>query len=77
DMDEGTKNYSFDHIFAWFNLSVLVDKTKSARDGLKTTHTDSDESEEEEADKEDTHDTSDAVIVGLLHEVLQLPRQST
>ncbi|GKA05748.1 hypothetical protein Tco_0684868 [Tanacetum coccineum] len=42
DMDEGTKNYSFNHIFAGSNPSVLVDKTKSARDGLKTTHTDSD-----------------------------------
>ncbi|GKD19678.1 hypothetical protein Tco_1208836 [Tanacetum coccineum] len=121
-MDEGTKNYSFDHIFAGSSPSVLIDKTKSTRDGLKTAHTDlgtneelraneiskkikledlseflkdtrsafftpdspqddpiivTDESEEKEADKEDTHDTSDAVIVGLLHEVLQLPRQST
>nr|GEU44385.1 hypothetical protein [Tanacetum cinerariifolium] len=40
------------------NLSVRVDKTKSTGDGLKTTHTDSDESEEQEVDKEDTHDTS-------------------
>ncbi|GKC12251.1 hypothetical protein Tco_1009033 [Tanacetum coccineum] len=47
------------------NPSILVDKTKSARDGLKTTHPDlddpiivRDESKEEEADKEDTHDTS-------------------
>ncbi|GKF21570.1 hypothetical protein Tco_0070208, partial [Tanacetum coccineum] len=58
DMDEGTKNYSFNHIFTWSNPSVLIDKTKSAGDGLKTSHTDSDESEEEEAGKEDTHDTS-------------------
>ncbi|GKB74632.1 hypothetical protein Tco_0936044 [Tanacetum coccineum] len=42
DIDKGTKNYSFDHIFAGSNLSVLVDKTKSAEDGLKTAHTDSD-----------------------------------
>nr|GEZ04928.1 hypothetical protein [Tanacetum cinerariifolium] len=38
-MDEGTKNYSFVHILAGSNLSLLVDKTKSARDGLKTNHT--------------------------------------
>ncbi|GKF18046.1 hypothetical protein Tco_0062964 [Tanacetum coccineum] len=64
-MDEGTKNYSFDHIFVGSNPSVLVDKTKSASDGLKTANTDSDDpiivtykSEEEEANKEDTHNTS-------------------
>ncbi|GKB62034.1 hypothetical protein Tco_0918220 [Tanacetum coccineum] len=34
-MDEGTKNYSFDHIFAGSNPTVLVDKTKSTRDGLR------------------------------------------
>ncbi|GJR56664.1 hypothetical protein Tco_1407185 [Tanacetum coccineum] len=49
-MDEGTKNYSFDHIFAGSNLSVLVDKTKSVRDGLKTAHTDSGANEESRAD---------------------------
>ncbi|GJS27999.1 hypothetical protein Tco_0488619 [Tanacetum coccineum] len=57
DMNEGTKNYSFDHIFAGSNPSVLVDKTKSARNGLKIAHTDLDKSEKEEAVKEDTHDT--------------------
>nr|GEW20435.1 integrase, catalytic region, zinc finger, CCHC-type, peptidase aspartic, catalytic [Tanacetum cinerariifolium] len=31
----------FDHIFAGYNPSVLVDKTKSAIDGLKITHTES------------------------------------
>nr|GEV05752.1 putative ribonuclease H-like domain-containing protein [Tanacetum cinerariifolium] len=41
DMDEITKNDSFDHIFARYNLSVLVDKTKSVGDGLKTAHTNS------------------------------------
>ncbi|GJV23107.1 hypothetical protein Tco_1375802 [Tanacetum coccineum] len=49
-MNEGTKNYSFDHIFAWSNPSVLVDKTKSVRDGLKTGHTDSGANEESRAD---------------------------
>ncbi|GJW77688.1 hypothetical protein Tco_0139370, partial [Tanacetum coccineum] len=62
DMDEGTKTYSFDHIFAGSNTSVLVNKTKSARDGLKTVHNESDESEEEEADKGDTYDTSHDVL---------------
>ncbi|GKB99331.1 hypothetical protein Tco_0985468 [Tanacetum coccineum] len=38
-MDEGTQNYSLDHILAGTNPSVLVDKTKSPRDGLKTVHT--------------------------------------
>ncbi|GJS20728.1 hypothetical protein Tco_0449360 [Tanacetum coccineum] len=34
--DEGTKNYSLDHIFAGTNPNVLVDKTKSVSDGLET-----------------------------------------
>ncbi|GJU57904.1 hypothetical protein Tco_1235670, partial [Tanacetum coccineum] len=50
DMDKGTKNYSFDHIFAGSNLSVLVDKTKFVGDGLKTTHTDSGTNEKSRAD---------------------------
>nr|GEU28863.1 retrovirus-related Pol polyprotein from transposon TNT 1-94 [Tanacetum cinerariifolium] len=40
-MDEGTKNTSYDHIFAGSNLNVLVDKTKPAEDGLKTVHIES------------------------------------
>ncbi|GJR14845.1 hypothetical protein Tco_0797497 [Tanacetum coccineum] len=44
-MDKGTKHDSIDHIFAGTNLSVLVDQTKSAKDRLKTTHTDLDEAE--------------------------------
>nr|GEV55551.1 hypothetical protein [Tanacetum cinerariifolium] len=31
--DEGSKNYTHDHTFAWTNQSVLVDKIKSAGDG--------------------------------------------
>ncbi|GKC43591.1 hypothetical protein Tco_1061313 [Tanacetum coccineum] len=62
-IDEGTKTYSFDHIFAGSNLSVLVDKTKAAGDGLKTTHTDSGANEESRADdislKEKLEDYSD------------------
>ncbi|GJS80457.1 hypothetical protein Tco_0730338 [Tanacetum coccineum] len=50
NMDEGTKNYSFDHIFAGSNPNVLVDKTKSAGDGLKIAHTDSGINEESRAD---------------------------
>ncbi|GJW36251.1 hypothetical protein Tco_0059171 [Tanacetum coccineum] len=38
-MDEGTQNYSLEHIFVGTNPSVLVDKTKSAGDGLKIAHT--------------------------------------
>ncbi|GJT28010.1 hypothetical protein Tco_0908285, partial [Tanacetum coccineum] len=49
-MDEGTKNYSFDHIFTRSNPSVLVDKTKSAGDGLKNAHPDSGANEESRAD---------------------------
>ncbi|GKG27769.1 hypothetical protein Tco_0406096, partial [Tanacetum coccineum] len=45
------KNHSFDHIFAGSNPSVLVDKTKSAGDGLKTAHTDSGASKKSEADE--------------------------
>nr|GEW25891.1 hypothetical protein [Tanacetum cinerariifolium] len=37
--DEGTTNYTPDHIFAWKNPSVLIDQTKSSEDGLKTAHT--------------------------------------
>ncbi|GJZ83237.1 hypothetical protein Tco_0648410 [Tanacetum coccineum] len=58
-IDEGTQNYSLDHIFARTNPSVLVDQTKSTGDGLKIIHTDLDESEEEETERyEDTHTTS-------------------
>nr|GFA48133.1 hypothetical protein [Tanacetum cinerariifolium] len=49
-MDEGIKTYSFSHILAGSNPSVLVDKTKSARDGLKTTHTTSSTNEKSGAD---------------------------
>ncbi|GKA58782.1 hypothetical protein Tco_0758095, partial [Tanacetum coccineum] len=42
DMDEGTKTHSFVYIFAGSNPSVLVDKTESAGDGLKTSYTTSD-----------------------------------
>ncbi|GJX37473.1 hypothetical protein Tco_0250776 [Tanacetum coccineum] len=34
--DEGTKNYSLDHIFAGTDLNVLADKTKYVSDGLET-----------------------------------------
>ncbi|GJR67817.1 hypothetical protein Tco_0013882 [Tanacetum coccineum] len=37
--DEGPNKLSLDHMFARTNPSVLVDKTKSTRDGLKTAHT--------------------------------------
>ncbi|GJS57481.1 hypothetical protein Tco_0652265 [Tanacetum coccineum] len=37
--DEGTINYSFDHVIEGTYLSVLVDKTQSARDGLETIQT--------------------------------------
>ncbi|GJS72905.1 retrovirus-related pol polyprotein from transposon TNT 1-94, partial [Tanacetum coccineum] len=66
-MDEGTQNYSLDLKLTRTNPSVLVDKTKSAGNGLKTAHTDSDEpiivsdesEEEEEVDKDKhTHATS-------------------
>ncbi|GJR52274.1 hypothetical protein Tco_1402795 [Tanacetum coccineum] len=50
-IDEGTKNYLLDHIFAGTNLSVIVDKTKSAIDGLKTTHTDLGTNEESRSDE--------------------------
>ncbi|GKA38877.1 hypothetical protein Tco_0731428, partial [Tanacetum coccineum] len=49
-VDEGTQNYSLDHIFAGTNPSVLVDKIKSAGDGLKTTHTDLGTNEESRSD---------------------------
>ncbi|GJW72515.1 hypothetical protein Tco_0129432 [Tanacetum coccineum] len=37
-INEGTTNYAPGHTFVGTNLSVLVDQTKSARDGLKTAH---------------------------------------
>nr|GEY06324.1 RNA-directed DNA polymerase, eukaryota, reverse transcriptase zinc-binding domain protein [Tanacetum cinerariifolium] len=49
DMDEETKNFSLDHIFARSNPNVLVDKTKSAKDGLKTAHTNSGANEDSRA----------------------------
>nr|GEX49981.1 hypothetical protein [Tanacetum cinerariifolium] len=39
-MDEGTQNYPLDNKLIGTNPSVLVDKTKSAGDGLKTAYTD-------------------------------------
>nr|GEU39537.1 hypothetical protein [Tanacetum cinerariifolium] len=50
-MDEGTKNTSYEHIFAGFNPNVLIDKTKSIGDGLKTVHTESGASNELGADE--------------------------
>ncbi|GKB55059.1 hypothetical protein Tco_0905812 [Tanacetum coccineum] len=50
-MDEGTQNYSLDHIFAGTNTSVLVDKTKFAENGLKTVHTDLGTNEESRSDE--------------------------
>ncbi|GJU82180.1 hypothetical protein Tco_1284545 [Tanacetum coccineum] len=38
-MDEGTKHYTPGLIFAGTNLTVLVDQTTSAEDGLKIAHT--------------------------------------
>ncbi|GJU99025.1 hypothetical protein Tco_1328296 [Tanacetum coccineum] len=35
-MDEGTKNTSYDHIFAGINPHVLADQTKSVSEGLET-----------------------------------------
>ncbi|GJY25766.1 hypothetical protein Tco_0400492 [Tanacetum coccineum] len=49
-MVEGTKNHSSNHIFAGSNPSVLVDKTKSAEDGLKTAHAYLGTNEESRAD---------------------------
>ncbi|GKB64916.1 hypothetical protein Tco_0921102 [Tanacetum coccineum] len=49
-MDEGTKNYSFAHILIVYNPTVLVDKTKSTGDGLKTAHTTSGANEVSRAD---------------------------
>ncbi|GJV77787.1 hypothetical protein Tco_1509371 [Tanacetum coccineum] len=50
-MDDGTQNYLLDHIFAKTNPSVLVDKTKSAEDGLKTAHTDLGTNKESRSDE--------------------------
>nr|GEV50929.1 hypothetical protein [Tanacetum cinerariifolium] len=50
-MDEGTKNYAPGHIFTRTNLSILVDQTKSASDGLKTAHTDLGTNNESKSDE--------------------------
>ncbi|GJY56480.1 hypothetical protein Tco_0455595 [Tanacetum coccineum] len=50
-MDEGTQNYSLNLKLTGTNPSVLVDKTKSAGNGLKTAHTDSGTNEESRADE--------------------------
>nr|GEU94539.1 hypothetical protein [Tanacetum cinerariifolium] len=49
-LSNGTKNYSFAHMLGGSNPSVLVDKTKSARDWLKTKHTTSSGNKESRAD---------------------------
>ncbi|GJU92223.1 hypothetical protein Tco_1304646 [Tanacetum coccineum] len=36
DMNEGTKNTSYDHLFAGTDLHVLTDQTKSVNEGLET-----------------------------------------
>ncbi|GKC28047.1 hypothetical protein Tco_1035341, partial [Tanacetum coccineum] len=53
-IDEGTKNYTTNHMFGGTNLSVLVDQTKSVRDGLKTAHTNSDTRDSFHTNPEDT-----------------------
>ncbi|GJX04321.1 hypothetical protein Tco_0190237 [Tanacetum coccineum] len=50
-MDKGTKNYLIDHIFAGTNPSVLIDQSKLAGNGIKTTNTDSGTHEESKADE--------------------------
>ncbi|GKC53755.1 hypothetical protein Tco_1076500 [Tanacetum coccineum] len=70
-MDEGIKNYSFDHIILGSNPNVLVDKTKFARDGLKTTHTDLGTNEESRAD-----DISKTIKVEHLSEFLKDTRSA-
>ncbi|GJR08379.1 hypothetical protein Tco_0791031 [Tanacetum coccineum] len=70
-MDEETKNYSFDHIFVGSNPSVLVDKTKSAKDGLKTAHTNSGANEESRA-----NDISLKVKLEDLSDILKDTRSS-
>ncbi|GKB02288.1 hypothetical protein Tco_0830377 [Tanacetum coccineum] len=47
-----TKNFSFDHINAGTNPSVLVDKTKFAGDGLETAHTKIGSNNDSKADRE-------------------------
>ncbi|GJV53586.1 hypothetical protein Tco_1449327 [Tanacetum coccineum] len=49
-LSSGTKTNSFNHIFVWSNPNGLVDKTKSAGDGLKTAHTDSGVNKESRVD---------------------------
>ncbi|GKA83100.1 hypothetical protein Tco_0789848 [Tanacetum coccineum] len=70
-MNEGTKNTSYDHIIAGSNLSVLVDKMKSARDWLKTTHTTSGANEESRAD-----DISQKVKLEDLSDILKDTRSA-
>nr|GEV87760.1 retrovirus-related Pol polyprotein from transposon TNT 1-94 [Tanacetum cinerariifolium] len=50
-MDKETQNYSLDQKLKGTNPSVLVDKTKSVRDGLKNTHTDLGINEESRTDE--------------------------
>nr|GEY29729.1 retrovirus-related Pol polyprotein from transposon TNT 1-94 [Tanacetum cinerariifolium] len=50
-LSSGTKTYSVAHILKGSNPSVLVDKTKSVRDGLKTSHTTSSANEKSGADE--------------------------
>ncbi|GJY91867.1 hypothetical protein Tco_0507649 [Tanacetum coccineum] len=70
-MDEGTKSYLFAHILTGSNLSVLVDKTKSVGDGLKTAHTTSGANEESRVD-----DISQKVKLEDLSDILKDTRSA-
>ncbi|GKA40572.1 hypothetical protein Tco_0733165 [Tanacetum coccineum] len=62
-MDEGTKNYAPNHIFAGTNPSVLLDTTKSDRDGLKIAHTESGTNKDERSNFMDTDSNEDEPII--------------
>nr|GEX03114.1 retrovirus-related Pol polyprotein from transposon TNT 1-94 [Tanacetum cinerariifolium] len=70
-LSSGTKNYSFAHILAGSNPSVLVDKTKSVGDGLKTAHTTLSANEESGAD-----DISQKVKLENLADILKDTRSA-
>ncbi|GJY42359.1 hypothetical protein Tco_0429629 [Tanacetum coccineum] len=76
-MNEGTKNTSYDHLFASIDLHVLADKTKSVSEGFKDLDSPEDDlfivvddsDEDEETQKDEVHHTPNAKTEDTLHKL--------
>ncbi|GJT88536.1 hypothetical protein Tco_1070253 [Tanacetum coccineum] len=70
-MDKGTQNYLLDHMLAGTNPSVLVDETKSAKDGLKTAHTKTDDEFNTSSNLSSSDDTKKEIKLEDLSKLMQ------